>query len=121
MMKIKYLVWLLFMIICVAASSCRSDNHQNKRLKYENGVMSSELPSRESNHQIKHGKKLGLEEGENNGHELTSIRKAKAVYGGSNDLMRRPKSSQSAPTPLLSSPKQRLLGLLVCVIMFCPF
>ncbi|XP_062078447.1 uncharacterized protein LOC133782971 [Humulus lupulus] len=115
-MKIKYLVWLFFMILCMAASSCKSDNQQDKQLKYENGVLS---PDRE-NREIEHGKKLGLEESED-GHKLSSIRKAKAVYGGANDLTKKPKNSQSAPKSLLLSFKQLIVGFIVCTIVFFPF
>ncbi|XP_030511033.1 uncharacterized protein LOC115725594 [Cannabis sativa] len=108
MVKIKYLVWLFF-IIMIIASSCKSDDQdQNKQHKYddENG---SELSRRENYYNHIHG------DG-----KLSTIRKAKAVYGGSNDLVRRPKNSQSAPL-IISSPKQLfLLGFLPCLIMFFP-
>ncbi|KAF4370427.1 hypothetical protein F8388_016164 [Cannabis sativa] len=120
MMKIKYLVWLFFMILCIAAnSSCKSDNQLNKQLKYENGVeISSELSTREI---IDYHQKLGLAESED-GHdddELSSVGKAKQVYGGTGDMIKKKKNGQSAPTS--SSPKQLLLGFLLCLIIFFPF
>ncbi|KAF4390123.1 hypothetical protein G4B88_005041 [Cannabis sativa] len=119
MMKIKYLVWLFFMILCIAAnSSCKSDNQLNKQLKYENGVESSELSTREIND---YHQKLGLAESED-GHdhdELSSVGKVKQVYGGTGDMIKKKKNGQSAPSS--SSPKQLLLGFLLCLIIFFPF
>ncbi|PON99367.1 hypothetical protein TorRG33x02_049100 [Trema orientale] len=119
-MKIKYLVWLFF-ILCFAASSCKSDNHsplkQDKQLKYGNGVISTE--SSREDHQIKQEKKVH-EEGQDH---LSVSQKGKAIYGGANDL-KRPRTSRSSSSSLLLKPnlffsaalRHLSVGFLICVM-----
>ncbi|KAH7546159.1 hypothetical protein FEM48_Zijuj01G0170900 [Ziziphus jujuba var. spinosa] len=124
-MKIKLLTWLFFIVVFLVATACQSafttesGNHatleQEKRIKngYETIGESSSIDYQ------------GAYETENNEvHPSRISRRAKAIYGGANDLKRPRKAKNGSSSFLLkSNPFIAVLrhvaaGLLVSVLLF---